>query len=102
MTATVSVSNIKPLAGYVLVEQAAAQKQTASGIYLPDSHEEKSKVGVVVAVGGAAMIDGVKVEPPVKAKDQVIYKKGWDNDLKIGDAEVFLVKFEDIMAVITK
>lgn len=46
------------------------------------------------------MVDGVKVECPVKAKQMVIYKKWGGNDFKIGDTEYQFLKFEDIMAII--
>lgn len=100
MTDQLKVTQINPLAGYVLVKPADAQKQTASGIYLPDSSEEKPQHGVVVAVGADAVIDGAKVTAPVKAKDVVIYKKWGGNDIKIGDVEYQLLKFEDILATI--
>jgi chaperonin GroES len=100
MAGTFSVADIKPLPGYVLVEPTQAQKQTVSGIYLPDSHEEKPQHGTVLAVGAAVVEDGVKVEAPVKAKDQVIYKKWGGNDVKIGDVEYQFLKFEDLLAVV--
>lgn len=100
MSDTVSVSQIKPLPGYVLVEPASTEKQTASGILLPDSHEEKPQHGTVLAVGDATFDDGVKVECPVAVKDRVIYKKWGGNDFKIGEVEYQFLKFEDLLAVI--
>lgn len=97
---TLSVSKLLPLPGYVLVEPAKIQKQTASGIYLPDSHEEKPQHGTVLAVGGDAVIDGATVKAPVKKGDQVIYKKWGGNDYKIGDVEYQFLKFEDVLAII--
>jgi chaperonin GroES len=102
MTDSVTISQLHPMAGYVLVEPAQAQKKTASGIYLPDSHEEKPQHGKVLAVGEATVIDGQKVEANVKKGDQVIYKKWGGNDVKIGDVEYQFLKFEDILAVIKK
>lgn len=100
MADSLSVSQVKPLPGYLLVEPASTQKQTASGIYLPDSHEEKPQSGTVLAVGEATTIDGVKVECPVKVKDQVVYKKWGGNEFKVGDVEYQILKFEDVLAVI--
>lgn len=100
MAATISVKNITPTPGYVLVEPAQAQKQTASGIYLPDSHDEKPQHGTVLAVGAPAMIDGKEVSSPVKKGDTVIYKKWGGNDLKIGDVEYQFLKFEDVLAIV--
>ncbi len=98
--AALSVKNITPTPGYVLVEPAKASKQTASGIYLPDSHDEKPQHGTVLAVGADAMVDGAKVSSPVKKGDMVIYKKWGGNDLKIGDTEYQFLKFEDVLAVV--
>lgn len=101
MADSLSVKNIKPLAGYVLVEPAQLEKKTASGIYLPDSHEEKPQFGTVLAVGGPVMDDGAEIKPPVKKGDTVIYKKWGGNEYKIGDIEYQFLKFEDVMAVIS-
>mgnify|MGYP001179612928 CR=1 FL=1 len=98
--AEVSVSQVQPLPGYVLVEPASSQKQTASGIYLPDSHDEKPQHGTVLAVGGAVTEDGTKTESPAKKGDHVIYKKWGGNDFKIADTEYQFLKFEDLLAII--
>lgn len=100
MADSLSVSQLQPLAGYVLVEPAKSQKKTASGLYLPDSAEEKPQHGTVLAVGGAVMQDGAEVKAPVKKGDNVIYKKWGGNDFKIGDVEYQFLKFEDILATI--
>ncbi len=98
---SLTVAKLQPLAGYVLVEPATQQKQTASGIYLPDSHDEKPQHGTVLAVGDSVWESGVKeIKAPVKKGDRVIYKKWGGNDVKIGDTEYQFLKFEDILAVI--
>lgn len=101
MTTTVAVSTIRPLAGYVLVQPADAQKQTASGIILPDSHDEKPQHGTVLAVGGSVWESGVReIKAPVNVGDAVIYKKWGGNDFKIGEIEYQFLKFDDILASI--
>lgn len=96
-----SVSQLQPLAGYVLVQPAELQKKTASGIYLPDSQGEKPQHGTVLAVGASIWESGVKeIQSPVKKGDQVFYKKWGGNDIKIGDVEYQFLKFEDILATI--
>jgi chaperonin GroES len=98
--ADISAKNITPAPGYVLVEPTKAQKQTASGIILPDSHDEKPQSGKVLAVGAAATDHGHKVEAPVKVGDVVIYKKWGGNEFKIGETEYQFFKFEDVLATI--
>lgn len=43
--------NIRPLADRVIIEPAAAETKTASGIIIPDTAQEKPQRGTVIAVG---------------------------------------------------
>jgi chaperonin GroES len=97
-----TISGIKPAAGYLLIEPIEAQKQTASGIYLPESHDEKPQEGHVLAAGDTDVSDtGVKKSSPAKKGDKVIYKKWGGNEVKIENKEYLFVKFEDILAIIS-
>ncbi len=101
MSSTFAVSQLQPLAGYVLVEPAEGQTQTASGIYLPENNSEKPQHGKVLAVGDSIWESGVKeLKSPVKKGDQVIYKKWGGNEVKIGDVEYQFLKFEDLLAIV--
>jgi chaperonin GroES len=102
MDSSLSIKQVTPLAGYVLVEPAAAAKQTASGLYLPDGGDEKPQHGTVLACGGDAMEDGKAVKCPVKVGDHVIYKKWGGNEFKVGETEYQILKFEDVLATIKK
>ncbi len=63
--------SIKPLADRVLIEPAAAEEKTASGIIIPDTAKEKPQRGNVIAIG-----TGKKDEPlTVKVGDTVLYGK---------------------------
>lgn len=87
---------IRPLGDYVLVEPKKVEKQTATGLYLPDSaSQERAKQGKVVAVG-----EGKKVL--VKKGETVIYKGYYSEDdfIKEGKKEYVLVKSEDVIAVV--
>ncbi len=93
--------NLKPAAGYLLIEPTEPEKKTASGIYLPESSEEKPQQGKVLAVGPDEMTDsGVKKSAPVKVGDMVIYKKWGGNEVKVGGREYLFAKFEDILAIV--
>ncbi|MBD3279553.1 MAG: co-chaperone GroES [Candidatus Pacebacteria bacterium] len=94
------VSQLKPLAGYILVEPAKQETKTKSGIYLPEDAEDKPQHGKVLACGAATHVDGVKVSCPVKKGDQVIYKKWGGNDVKLDEVEYQFLKFDDVLAVI--
>ena len=97
----INVSKLSPSPGYLLVEPEELEKKTASGVYLPDSHDEKPQQGKVLASGGTWVTEqGAKIDPPAKKGDSVIYKKWGGNDVKIADTEYQFLKFEDILAVI--
>lgn len=94
-------SSIQPLAGYLLVEPLKQEKTTASGILLPESHEEKPQSGRVLAVGDEFVTDyGIKKTSPVKVGDVVIYKEWGGKEYKEGENNLLILKFEDVMAVI--
>ena len=101
VTKILKANKLQPLPGYILVEPAEVEKQTASGIYLPDSHDEKPQQGNVLAVGDDWNTEhGATIKPPVKKGDTVVYKKWGGNDVKIGTKEYQFLKFEDILAVV--
>ena len=92
--------NLKPSAGYLLIEPLEAETKTASGIYLPDSAGEKPQKGKVLAAGADEITDsGAKRTSPAKVGDVVIYKKWGGNEVKVGGKEYLFAKFEDILAV---
>ena len=94
--------NVKPAAGYLLIEPVGAQTKTDSGIYLPESADEKPQKGKVLAVGPDEITEqGTKRPSPAKVGDVVIYKKWGGNEVKIGGVEYLFAKFEDILAVET-
>lgn len=102
MAMTIDVSKLTPLPGYVLVEPAKAEKKTSSGIYLPDTHEEKPQIGTVLACGDTTFDDGQEIKCPVKKGQEVIYKKWGGNDFEVGETEYQFLKFEDLLAVVSK
>lgn len=97
--------SIQPLQDRVLVRRIdAPEEKSPSGIIIPDTaKKEKSKLGVVVAVGpGRYGDEGDLIPMTVKAGAKVIFNAGWDNEVDLGekDVEYFLVKEENILAVI--
>lgn len=100
MSNQLSVSQLQPLAGYVLVEPAKSEKQTASGIILPENDSEKPQHGTVLAVGASIFDDGHEVKAPVKVGDKVIYKKWGGNEVMISDVEYQFLKFDDMLAIV--
>lgn len=91
-----STVNFKPLADRVLVEPAAAEEKTASGIIIPDTAKEKPQQGKIVAIG-----TGKKDEPiNVKVGDQVLYGKYSGTEVTIEGKEYLIMKESDIYGIV--
>lgn len=88
--------NVKPLADRVIVEPAAAEQKTASGIIIPDTAKEKPQRGTVIAVG-----TGKKDEPiTVKVGDLVLYGKYSGTEINIEGTDYLIMRESDILAII--
>jgi len=86
----------KPLADRVLVEPAAAEEKTASGIIIPDTAKEKPQKGKIIAIG-----TGKKDEPfNVKVGDEVLYGKYSGTEITIEGADYLIMKESDIFGVV--
>ena len=91
-----STINIKPLADRVLIEPAAAETQTSSGLYIPDTAKEKPQRGIVVAVG-----PGTKENPvTLSVGDTVLYGKYAGTELQHDGKDFLIMKENDILAIV--
>ena len=94
--------NLKPLGDRVIVKQAEAETQTKSGLFLPDSGQEKPQRGTVLAVGDGALNDkGDRVPVNVAVDDVVIYSKYGGTEVKLDGEEFVILRETDIYAVVT-
>jgi len=87
---------IKPLADRVLVEPAAAETTTISGIIIPDTAQEKPQKGIVVAVGSGTKDH----EMTVKIGDHVLYGKYSGTELKFEGNDYLMMRESDLLAII--
>lgn len=95
-----SKSKIHPVPGYLLVQPQKQEKTTASGIVLPDNHQDKPQQGKVLAVGGSIYNEGREVLSPCKVDDVVVYREWGGKEYKENNVDLLLLKFDDIMATV--
>lgn len=91
---------IKPIAGTqnrVVVEPAAAEEKTKSGIIIPDTAKEKPQRGKIVSV---SEIDEKGNKPAVKVGDEVLYGKYAGTEITVEGKEYLIMRESDIFAVI--
>ena len=88
--------NFKPLADRVLVEPAAAEEKTTSGIIIPDTAKEKPQKGKIIAVGNGTKENKITV----KVGDQVLYGKYSGTELNINGVDYLIMKESDIFGTV--
>lgn len=86
---------IKPLADRVLVKVKLEDEKTSGGIFIPQTAQEKTQQGVVLAVGDSEDIK-------VKVKDVIIFDKYAGTTIKVDGEEQLILKAQDILAVVEK
>lgn len=88
--------NIKPLSDRVLIEPAAAEEKTASGIIIPDTAKEKPLQGVIIAVGPGSKDE----EMQVKVGDTVLYGKYAGTELELEGKKYLIMRQSDVVAIL--
>lgn len=84
---------ITPMGDRLLIKMEEVAQKTASGLYIPQTAQEKTQIGIVEAVGDSADIK-------VKVGQKVMIEKYAGTPIKIDDNEKIILKMENILAVI--
>ncbi len=92
-------SKLRPLGDRVIVKPVDRETKTKSGIVLPDSAQEKSNEGIVVAVGPGFYQDGKLVALSVKVGDKVLFSEYAGQKVKVDGVDHQIVRHDDILVV---
>ena len=91
---------LRPLGDRVIVKRLDNERQTASGIVIPESAAEKPDQGTVVAVGpGKRSDEGTVLPLDLKVGDKVLFGKYAGQSVKVDGDEVLVIREEEILAV---
>jgi chaperonin GroES len=95
-------SKINPFADRVVVEAAPAETMTASGLYIPETAQEKPQKGKVIAVGPGKYADltGNLIPLSVKIGDEILYGKYSGQEITIDGKEYLIMRESDIIGTI--
>jgi chaperonin GroES len=98
---TAGTTRVRPLDDRVLVQPAAAEEKTKSGIYLPEQAKEKPMMGKVIAVGPGKLSDeGERTALSVKVGDTVVYGKYAGTEVDIDGKKHILVRESELLGVV--
>ncbi|MDR9390583.1 MAG: co-chaperone GroES [Trueperaceae bacterium] len=92
---------LKPLGDRIVVEVIDEPQTTASGIVLPDTAQEKSQRGKVIAVGSGKLLDnGDRAAMEVSEGDTVVFAKYGGTEISLDGRELMILNERDVHAVI--
>lgn len=92
---------LKPILDKICVKPAEAEKQTAGGIFIPDTAKDTPMKGTVTSVGtGRISRDGTIVPLNIKEGDTVMYVKGAGQTINVDDVEHLILTEDQILAVV--
>ena len=93
---------IRPLADRVVVQPAAREEMTKSGLFLPDTaSKERPMEGTVLAVGEGRLDDnGKRVAMNVRVGDKVLFAKYGGTEYKVDEVEYLILSEKDILGII--
>jgi len=84
---------IIPLNDRVLVRSAVAEEKTASGLFIPQTSQEKTQIAEVIAVGSDESIK-------VKAGQKVLHDKYAGTQVKADGVDYLILSMGDILAIV--
>ncbi|MDD7255397.1 co-chaperone GroES [Bullifex porci] len=84
---------IIPLNDRVLVKSTVTEEKTASGLFIPQTSQEKTQIAVVEAVGDDESIK-------VKVGDKVLHDKYAGTTVKVDGDDYLILSMGDILAIV--
>ncbi|HEX9115618.1 MAG TPA: co-chaperone GroES [Anaerolineae bacterium] len=87
---------LEPLGNRLLVKVVQAQDRTKSGIYVPQTAQEKPQQGEVLALGERVGDD----LPMVKPGDRILFAKYTGAEIKIDGDDLLLLETNDVLALV--
>ena len=97
------IEKIRPLYDRILVKRRENEETTAGGIIIPDTAQEKTQLGSVIAAGeGRVAQDGSKAPLTVKANDTILFGKYSGTEVKFDGEEYLILKEEEVLGIVNK
>jgi chaperonin GroES len=93
---------LRPLGDRVLVKRIEADNKTKSGIFIPDTNQEKPLSGKIVAIGPGKRHESGKIFhiPDLKIGDIVLFGKYAGTEVKLGGEDLLLMNYDDLLCII--
>ena len=96
------MASIKPLGDRVVVQPKEAEEKTDSGLYIPESAQDKPQKGTVVAIGPGRVEDGTQIDMTVEEGDEILYGKYAGTEVTLNGQEFLIMRETDIFGIINE
>ena len=91
---------LKPLSDRIVIKRVEEERQTAGGLYIPESATEKPARGKVTAVGPGALRRGERVALEIEVGNEVLFGKYAGNEVEIDGVEYVILRENEILGVV--
>jgi len=90
-----------PIDDYVVLQRASAAGQTTGGVIIPDTTQEGTLQGEVIAVGpGRNLENGDRTRMQCKPGDIVVYPSYGAKELEIDDEDYLIIREKDLLTIL--
>lgn len=97
------MSRIKPLYDRILIKRLESEQKTAAGIIIPDTAQEKTQLGKVIAAGSGRIAEDGSTKPLIiKEGDTILFGKYSGTEVKFDGEEYLIVKEDEVLGVVDK
>ena len=94
---------VRPLYDRVLIKRLENEQVSAGGIIIPDTAQEKTQLGTIVAAGeGKKDTQGTTQPLKVKNGDTVLFGKYSGTEIKLGSEDFLILREEEILGIVEK
>ncbi len=94
------INKIRPLYDRVLVKRREQEETTAGGIIIPDTAQERTQTGTVIAIGAGRIAQDGSLRPlTVKAGDVVFFGKFSGTE---ADKEHIILREDELLGIVEK
>jgi chaperonin GroES len=97
------MAQIKPLHDRILIQRLESEQKTASGIIIPDTAQEKTQLGTVIAAGeGKLLADGSRRPMAVKDGDVILFGKYSGTEVTYDSQEYLILKEDEVLGIVNQ
>ncbi len=95
-------TKIKPLYDRILVKRMETEQTTAGGIIIPDTAQEKTYFGTVIAVGSGRINQDGNVTPlQISIGDKVVFGKFTGTEFSFENEELLILREDEVLGIIS-